>query len=674
MAAVEAQRFAAAPKAPEAGEGDQEDNEGDAKAAAAAARETRATWGTQAQLFLACLGLSMGLANFWRIPTLLYDNGGIAFLVPYVLFSLTVAKPVLFMELFLGQFSSQGSVGIWRCVPIGKADSWRTTLCPAGIGLCMCIVSVLMSVYFMCFMAHAMMFAWNSLTTELPWAVCSDRWGADAGCYIPRPGVVLYVTSGVPYTLLTLLLMHGMSMRNADVGILRLLSPNWQKLLDYRMSVAGGTAATTGAGDTAAGASPKPAAANGAHEAVLTAGAPTVGATAVESQPVNEDVIRRLSSTLGRTPNELRRMEAVLNRRMSTVPVTEQGMAAAASVPREAAKLEKEASTKKVSPPSTPPKLEIEHLPPEGYEVPVMGNFGPAWMPVNALTSPASYTQGAQGPMPAWGPTQALPAEFAGLEGQFASAAGANQPYAPQISVAPAGKPSVVVGQPMLPAGMLPAGLPQQASASLPPTGAVPLPGHRDDTGTMSPLKSALRSNERPISRGHIVINAPAAPTGPVGSGTFGDFARRQSTIQGPPVVSYSEFLRRPSVKLTLLEPIDSAGPEQEQQVQEQDFIAKLNTIEVPMFVLVASDDRVCDVGAMKQFFDSVPSKHKKIKIYEGSYHQILAEPEGIKEQAFMDIAEWFKESLYRAKVQHSYSQSSWTSDPSCTSPSVLSN
>ncbi|KAK8768618.1 hypothetical protein V5799_014925 [Amblyomma americanum] len=179
MAAVEAQRFAAPPKAPEAGEGDQEDNEGDAKAAAAAARETRATWGTQAQLFLACLGLSMGLANFWRIPTLLYDNGGIAFLVPYVLFSLTVAKPVLFMELFLGQFSSQGSVGIWRCVPIGK-----------GIGLCMCIVSVLMSVYFMCFMAHAMMFAWNSLTTELPWAVCSDRWGADAGCYIPRPGVV----------------------------------------------------------------------------------------------------------------------------------------------------------------------------------------------------------------------------------------------------------------------------------------------------------------------------------------------------------------------------------------------------------------------------------------------------------------------------------------------------
>ncbi|KAK8761116.1 hypothetical protein V5799_027613, partial [Amblyomma americanum] len=105
-----------------------------------------------------------------------------------------------------------------------------------------------------------------------------------------------------------------------------------------------------------------------------------------------------------------------------------------------------------------------------------------------------------------------------------------------------------------------------------------------------------------------------------------------------------------------------------------KDFIAKLNTIEVPMFVLVASDDRVCDVGAMKQFFDSVPSKHKKIKIYEGSYHQILAEPEGIKEQAFMDIAEWFKESLYRAKVQHSYSQSSWTSDPSCTSPSVLSN
>ncbi|XP_037498781.2 sodium- and chloride-dependent glycine transporter 1-like [Rhipicephalus sanguineus] len=141
--------------------------------------EARATWGNQCELFLSCLGLSMGLGSFWRMPSLVRANGGAAFLVSYVVVSLTVAKPVFFMELFLGQFSSLGSVGVWRCAPIGK-----------GIGVCMCYVSVLISVYFVCFTAHAMLFVWNSLGDRLPWATCDEKWGADAACFVRQPGMV----------------------------------------------------------------------------------------------------------------------------------------------------------------------------------------------------------------------------------------------------------------------------------------------------------------------------------------------------------------------------------------------------------------------------------------------------------------------------------------------------
>ncbi|KAL1441156.1 hypothetical protein MTO96_008892 [Rhipicephalus appendiculatus] len=139
----------------------------------------RATWGNQCELFLSCLGLSMGLGSFLRMPSLVRANGGAAFLVSYVVVSLTVAKPVFFMELFLGQFSSLGSVGVWRCAPIGK-----------GIGVCMCYVSVLISVYFVCFTAHAMLFVWKSLGAQLPWSTCDEKWGADATCFVRQPGMV----------------------------------------------------------------------------------------------------------------------------------------------------------------------------------------------------------------------------------------------------------------------------------------------------------------------------------------------------------------------------------------------------------------------------------------------------------------------------------------------------
>ncbi|KAH9363278.1 hypothetical protein HPB48_006384 [Haemaphysalis longicornis] len=82
--------------------------------------DARASWANQYELFLSCLGLSMALGNFWRLPIVISANGGAAFLVVYSVTSVLVGKPVYIMEFFLGQFSSQGSVAIWRCVPVGR--------------------------------------------------------------------------------------------------------------------------------------------------------------------------------------------------------------------------------------------------------------------------------------------------------------------------------------------------------------------------------------------------------------------------------------------------------------------------------------------------------------------------------------------------------------------------
>ena len=56
----------------------------------------------------------------WRFPYTAYKNGGGAFLIPYIIVLLFLGKPLYFLEMAMGQFSSYGSVKVWEIVPILK--------------------------------------------------------------------------------------------------------------------------------------------------------------------------------------------------------------------------------------------------------------------------------------------------------------------------------------------------------------------------------------------------------------------------------------------------------------------------------------------------------------------------------------------------------------------------
>lgn len=62
----------------------------------------RESWSTQAGFLLAAIGSAIGLGNIWRFPGVVYENGGGAFILPYLVALLTAGVPFLMFDYALG--------------------------------------------------------------------------------------------------------------------------------------------------------------------------------------------------------------------------------------------------------------------------------------------------------------------------------------------------------------------------------------------------------------------------------------------------------------------------------------------------------------------------------------------------------------------------------------------
>lgn len=76
-----------------------------------------AQWGNEIEFLMSCVAFSVGLGNVWRFPYTAYENGGGAFLIPYIVVLFIISKPFYYMEMILGQFSSRSCVQIWSVSP-----------------------------------------------------------------------------------------------------------------------------------------------------------------------------------------------------------------------------------------------------------------------------------------------------------------------------------------------------------------------------------------------------------------------------------------------------------------------------------------------------------------------------------------------------------------------------
>jgi neurotransmitter:Na+ symporter, NSS family len=69
---------------------------------ATAPHENREQWSGQLGFLLSAIGSAIGLGNIWRFPGVAYENGGGAFLIPYLVALLTAGVPILLLDYSLG--------------------------------------------------------------------------------------------------------------------------------------------------------------------------------------------------------------------------------------------------------------------------------------------------------------------------------------------------------------------------------------------------------------------------------------------------------------------------------------------------------------------------------------------------------------------------------------------
>ncbi|MED6234698.1 Sodium-dependent serotonin transporter [Ameca splendens] len=244
----------------------------------------RETWSKKMDFLLSVIGYAVDLGNVWRFPYICYQNGGGAFLLPYLLMAVFGGVPLFYMELALGQFHRSGCISIWKHIcPIFK-----------GIGFAICIIALYIAFYYNTIMAWALYYLLSSFRPTLPWTTCTNSWNtANCNRYlssdhnvswsnsstspaeefytrhvlqvhlspglhqlgsiswqlalcllfiftivyfsiwkgVKTSGKVVWVTATFPYLVLLVLLIRGATLPGAWRGVVFYLKPDWEKLL-----------------------------------------------------------------------------------------------------------------------------------------------------------------------------------------------------------------------------------------------------------------------------------------------------------------------------------------------------------------------------------------------------------------------------------------------------------
>lgn len=103
--------------------------------------QKRETFSGRRAFILAAIGSAVGLGNIWRFPYTTYENGGGAFIIPYLIALLTAGIPLLFLDYAIGHRHRGGApLSYRRFSPHFEVFGWWQMMVNVIIGLYYAVV------------------------------------------------------------------------------------------------------------------------------------------------------------------------------------------------------------------------------------------------------------------------------------------------------------------------------------------------------------------------------------------------------------------------------------------------------------------------------------------------------------------------------------------------------
>ncbi len=213
----------------------------------------RERWHKRSGFVMAAIGSAIGLGNVWRFPYMAYANGGGAFFIPYIIALITTGIPLLALEYYLGARYQRGPTEAY-----GLAKKGTNFIGWLALG-----TASMITLYYTVVMAWACNYLWHSI--NLSWAgkekdfffgtilgiskgisvLGGIQWPLVLGNLfvwivmfliifkgVKVVGKVVTWTVGLPWALLLVLIIRGITLQGAAHGLDFYLKPDFSQLLN----------------------------------------------------------------------------------------------------------------------------------------------------------------------------------------------------------------------------------------------------------------------------------------------------------------------------------------------------------------------------------------------------------------------------------------------------------
>jgi neurotransmitter:Na+ symporter, NSS family len=219
---------------------------------------TRSLFRSRWIFILAAIGSAAGLGNLWRFPYLVYEHGGAAFVLAYLICAFLLGLPLLILENGLGQLSGKAAPG--ALATVNKKGSFRIVGWIAVFNMFAVVTFyIVISGWVFNYVIYAPTLAWGADTAQFFNQHYLQKSSAieTSGNFVPTivfSAIIVYVltywairkgTSGlsaiatwltpIPFILMTVLAINALFLPGSNEGFKFFLVPDWSQLLTTKL-------------------------------------------------------------------------------------------------------------------------------------------------------------------------------------------------------------------------------------------------------------------------------------------------------------------------------------------------------------------------------------------------------------------------------------------------------